>query len=92
MKLPLKTRMLEYAVKSEGSFTVNDMIRDLKKEYDGEKIFRRKQVEEYFDALLGVGFFKDESLEFDDEDNLIVRCNVTDYGRLRARYIPKEHD
>ena len=47
----------------------------------------RKQVQEYIDSLLGVGFFKAASIEFDESHTLLLRYIVTDYGKSRSKYM-----
>ncbi|MCH4166336.1 MAG: hypothetical protein LKF74_05075 [Megasphaera sp.] len=90
MKLPLKTRILQYAINKGSDFTVQDVLQDLQSEYEGEAIFTPKHVEEYVDSFLGVGFFKAAQLEFDSQDNLVIHCVITEYGRERDKYLPKE--
>lgn len=87
MKLPLKTRILEYAIDLGKDFIVDDVMTALAPEYSGEKIFTRKQVEEYVDSFLGVGFLTAESLEFDAKGELLVHCKATEYGKSRKKYI-----
>jgi hypothetical protein len=87
MKLPLKTRILEYAIDLGKDFVVDDVISALTPEYGGERIFSRKQVEEYIDSYLGVGFLTAESTEFNNKGDLVVHCKVTDYGKSRKKYI-----
>ena len=87
-KLPLKARILQYAVQKGSAVTIEDIMKDLEPEYSGEKLFNKKLIEEYFDALLGVGFLKNEKLEFNDQDELVIYATVTDYGKDRSRYIP----
>ena len=45
MQLPLKTRILQYAIERGTEFSLNDVMKDLKKEYEGERIFNKKQIE-----------------------------------------------
>lgn len=87
MKLPLKTRILEYAIDIKKDFVVDDVISALASEYNGEHIFSRKQVEEYIDSYLGVGFLTAENTEFDAKGDLVIHCKVTDYGLTRKKYI-----
>ena len=87
MKLPLKTRILDYAIDFKKGFVVDDVMSALASEYNGERIFSRKQVEEYIDSYLGVGFLTAESTEFDAKGDLVIHCKVTDYGLSRKKYI-----
>lgn len=88
MTLPLKARMLQYAVQKNAEFCVDDIMTDLEPEYGGEKMFNKKLVTEYFDALLGVGFFNGTRMEFDENGELKVYCRVTEYGKKRAKFVP----
>lgn len=87
MKLPVKARILQYAIEQNGDFTTSDVLETLKREYLGEKMVNRKQVQEYIDSLLGVGFFKAASIEFDESHTLLLRYIVTDYGKSRSKYM-----
>lgn len=87
MTLPLKTRILDYAIEKNAAFTADDIMRDLAGEYPGEKILNKKLVDEYIDAMIGVGFLKNDSLEFDADGKLLIHAIVTDYGKERKKYI-----
>ena len=87
--LPLKARILQYGVKKGTEFTIDDIMRDLEPEYGGEKLFNRKLFDEYFGALIGVGFLKNERLEFDKNDELVIYSTATEYGKERSRLIPE---
>lgn len=87
MKLPVKTRILQYAIDKNGDFTTNDVLELLKQEYPGEGMINRKQIQEYIDSLVGVGFFKATEIAFDEKHNLQLRYVVTDYGKSRKKYI-----
>ena len=91
MKLPLKARIFQYAVQQQNEFTMKQVMQDLAKEYASESIFSEKQVEEYFDSFLGVGFFKATRTEFDAETGVFdnrpegfVDCHTLGEQRLRA--------
>lgn len=87
MKLPLKTRILQYAIEHNGEFSVEDLMKELEPAYKDEPMFKRKQVEDYCDSYLGVGFFVPTKKEFDENGSLQVWCKVTDYGKARGQYI-----
>ena len=87
MKLPIKTRILQYAIELDREFTAADAYKDLKNEYQGERFFNPNTVEEYVDSLLGVGFLNAERLEFDGSGNLIIFCKATEYGKSRSKYM-----
>ena len=87
MKLPLKTRILQYAILRGTQFTANDVYHDLAGEYGGEKLFTRKTVEEYIDSFLGISFLQAAKLEFDPSGALLIHCQITEYGKTRLKYI-----
>ena len=88
MQLPLKTRILQYAIERGTEFSLNDVMKDLKKEYEGERIFNKKQIEEYFQYFVGVEFFTANRYDFDADGEIVTYCRVTDYGRQRSKYLP----
>lgn len=87
MTLPLKTRILQYAIEHNGEFDIDDLMNALEPAYKDEPMFTAKQVEAYCDSYLGVGFFVPTRKEFDESGNLRVWCKVTDYGKSRGQYI-----
>ena len=87
MQLPIKTRILQYAIEKDAEFTAADAYKDLKDEYPGERFFFLYTVEQYVDSFLGVSFLYATRTEFDDVGNLLIYCKVTDYGKSRQKYI-----
>lgn len=87
MDLPLKTRILQFAIERGQPFTLSDVFDGLIPEYDGERLFNRKTVEEYTEALLGVGFLKATNMSFDENGQLLIEYQATDYGKSREKYI-----
>lgn len=87
MQLPLKTRMLQYAIQRGTSFNKNDIMNDLSGEYPGESLFSKKQIEAYLDELLVVGFLKKEDVVYDADGSLLITYIISDYGMTRAKYI-----
>lgn len=87
MQLPIKTRILQYAIQLDDNFTAEDAYLALKNEYPGEAFFNRKTVEDYVESLLGVGFLSAATTEFDENGALRVVCRVTDYGKSRKKYM-----
>ena len=85
--LPLKVRILQYAIQKDSSFTVDDVMKDLAAEYPDEKMFNKKLINEYVEAMIGVGFLKNDDLELDENGELIVHAIVTEYGKEREKYI-----
>lgn len=87
MKLPLKTRILRYAIDRNSEFTLQNVLDDLKPEYEGERLFNARQVEEYVDSYLGIGFFDAANMELDYNGKLMINYKITDYGKERKKYI-----
>lgn len=87
MQLPIKTRILQYAIQKDAEFTAADAYNDLKGEYPGERFFNPHTVEEYVESFLGVGFLNATRTEFDGAGELVIYCKITDYGKSRAKYM-----
>ncbi len=87
MTLPLKLRILQYAMDKKESVTVDEIMKVLASEYGGEKQFNAKRVTDYLDTFLGVQFMKADKVEFDKDNNLIIHYIITDYGLTRQKYI-----
>ena len=85
MQLPLKTRILQYALQQKEPFTVDTIMKGLENEYQDERIFNRKLIEEYFQSFIGIGFFSEDKLEFDENHELVSWCRATDYAKERCR-------
>lgn len=87
MQLPLKTGILQYAIRRNTDFNKKDVINDLQKDYGGEAIFSSKQVEAYLDELLVVNFLKKQKVEYNQDGSLRITYMISDYGLSRAKYI-----
>ena len=87
MQLPLKTRILQYALLTEEDFTVDDIMKGIENEYKGERLFNKKLIEEYFQSFVGIGFFEESRLEFDNNGELITYCKTTDYAKDRCKML-----
>lgn len=85
MQLPLKTRILQYAMQMQGDFTVKDIMNGIANEYRGERLFNEKLIDEYFQSFIGIGFFEQADLKFDEKGELVTICKVTDYAKDRAK-------
>lgn len=90
MKLPLKTRILDYAIKKDDIITIEDIMKDLESEYGQESQFTKERLEEYLDSFLGINFLKPENLEFDENGTLRIYYKITDYGKSREKYFLKK--
>lgn len=88
MKLPLKVRLLEYAIERGTTFTVNDALEAIGPEYEGERFCNYKFMEKLMRLFLGVGVFKEGSYELDENDVLQVEYQITDFGKNYYKNIP----
>lgn len=85
--LPMKTRILEYAIQKDAGVTVDEVLTVLEPDYGTERMCSRKQVEEYLDSFLGVCFMDAAELELDERGNLQITYQLTDYGKSRKKYL-----
>lgn len=93
MKLPIKTRILEYAIEYNKPFTAKELSAILQKEYPGEKTCNVKNIAKQLDTYCGIGVMNAVEVSFDENnpDNLIVTFAVTEAGKYYQKYIPKQH-
>jgi len=87
MQLPLKTRILQYAVQKNATFDKKDIMDDLRDEYKGECLFGSKQIEAYLDELLVVGFLQKEAVSYDTDGLLLITYKISKYGMTRRKYV-----
>ena len=88
MKLPLKTRILEYAIMENRPVSAEEVTEALKKEYAGERFCNYKNIDTLLDAYCGVGVMKASDIYFDDDGKLVVKYEVTKFGQSYERLIP----
>ncbi|HIU26225.1 MAG TPA: hypothetical protein IAC50_07020 [Candidatus Copromorpha excrementigallinarum] len=88
MKLPLKTRILEYAIEENKPLSAEEITEALKKEYEGERFCNYKNIDTLLDAYCGVGVMKATDMYFDDKGKLVVKYQVTKFGKDYERLIP----
>lgn len=88
MKLPIKTRILEYAIDLDKPFTAKEISDVMKKEYAGEKTSEPKNIERLLNTYCGVGVMDDVDVVFGENDQLIVTYQVTYFGKKYEKYIP----
>lgn len=88
MKLPIKTRILEYAIEQKCSFTAKQVADALKSEYKGERTSSDKNIENLLYTYCGVGVMQAANVTFDENHNLLVEYEVTDFGRSYEKLIP----
>lgn len=88
--LPLKFRILHYASKANGGFSVLDILRDLKDDYGSDGQFNKKMISNHLDSLRAVGMIETSKAEFDSQGELLIEYKITDYGRSRLSYLPPE--
>jgi hypothetical protein len=87
-KLPYKLRIFEWAAKKNSPFTVEDVMTALKPEYGTEQQFTLKRTEEYVQSLLGACMINAVETDLDENDELKVVYEVTEFGFSRMKHIP----
>lgn len=88
--LPLKFRILHYASKATGDFSVLDILRDLNDDYGSDGQFNKKMISNHLDSLRAVGMIETAKAEFDARGELIIEYKITEYGKGRLSYLPQE--
>lgn len=89
MKLPLRSRVIHYLSKS-GDVTCDEVVDALKDEYGYERQYKPSLIQGHLMALVAVGIVDVDKVDFDDNDNLMLWYKITDYGRSKLSYLPKE--
>ncbi len=89
MTLPLKTGILKYAIDNKKGFRIEDIMRDLNKDYYGEKIFKKSIIENYIFAFCSVRMLEADDISFDNNGELNVTYKITDFGLQNKKYLPE---
>lgn len=92
MTLPLKTRILEYAILAEEPFTAEGLTEILKKEYPGERFCNEKHIDETIGSYCGVNFIEPAKLELKENNELYVEYRATETGKKYINRIPGHFD
>ena len=85
MKLPLKTYIYKYATE-HSPFTVDQLMKDLKPIYGGERHFKIKNVQKYLIAYSGVKVIVPVSIDEKDSGK-DLEFTITEYGKQSSKYI-----
>jgi DNA-binding PadR family transcriptional regulator len=88
MKLPIKTRILEWAIDKDGPFTAREISDELNVEYNGEKTTTVKNIEKQIETYCRVGFIESIESCLDENGDLAITYQVTDSGKKELKYIP----
>lgn len=88
MKLPIKTRILEYALDQNEPFTIEDVASVLKDEYKGERTSSVKNIEKIINTYCGVGVLRAAYVELKNSKDLFIKYEITDFGRTYEKMIP----
>lgn len=88
MKLPLKVRILEYAIEKDSPFTIDEAMETISPEYEGERFCNYNFMEKLMRLFLGVNVLKEGHYELDENDNLHVEYQITDFGKGYYKNIP----
>jgi|GEM_PF-1659053 len=88
MKLPIKTRILEWAILHDAPFTAQELSDVLKIEYNGERTTTVQNIFSQLETYCRVNFMKTEKIEVDKSNNLVVIYTMTEIGNEKIKYIP----
>jgi len=91
-KLPLKLRVFDYIAHTDHPVTTDEVVEALAPEYKGEMQMKFSRIDFYLQSLLGVNMIKQDKVEFDNSGNVQVYYVITDFGRSRIKYIPKNKE
>lgn len=92
MKLPIKARVLEYAIQKNAAFSALEMAGRFQMEYKNERTVSAKNIEKIIQVYCGVGIMKPEAMDLADNGELRITYVVTDYGRSCKKMLPGAED
>lgn len=88
MNLPIKTRILEWAIEKDTPFTAKELSMVLQREYNGERTTTVKNIEKQLDMYCRVNFMEVRDTALDDKEELVVTYTITDEGKKSIKYVP----
>ncbi len=88
MRLPIKTRVLEYAILKNNIFSSEEVAQKLQKEYRGERTTSVKNIEKIIRTYCGVGIMKAASIQMDEDGKLNITYEITDFGKACRTMVP----
>ncbi|MGI6767119.1 MAG: hypothetical protein ACOX4R_07950 [Lentihominibacter sp.] len=93
-KLPLKTRILQYAIEKKQPFKIPELVEVMSKEYTGERFCNAKHIEKLILSFCGVSVMRPCKYTYDENGRLDVSYELTEFGKDKAKYIPgsEEHE
>ena len=88
MKLPIKTRILEWAIERDDAFDARELSEILQVEYNGERTTTVEKIEQQLDMYCRVNFMEAADTRLDENNELLVTYKITDIGKKSVKYIP----
>lgn len=89
MKLPMRFRILHLMAGGQ-EMTSQEVMDALRDEYGDEGQFKPGVINTHLQALRAVGMIEVADVQFDEKGELVEKFKITDYGRSRLKYLPKE--
>lgn len=89
MILPMRFRILHLMSKNKG-LTGEEVMTALKPEYGSEGQFKKSIIETHLLSMKAVGMIEVCNASLDERGELKETFQITDYGRERLKYLPKE--
>ncbi|MGI6093885.1 MAG: hypothetical protein ACOYBL_00480 [Lachnospiraceae bacterium] len=81
MKLPIKTRVLEYAIEMDGCFRKEEIAKAMEAEYQGERTTTVKNIEKIIRTYCGVGIMRASDIALTEDGKLDITYEVTEFGK-----------
>ena len=88
MKLPLRFRIL-HLLSQEHSLSEREVMDHLESEYGNEGQFIKSNFENHLESMRAVGMVEPTEATIDAKGKLQQKYKITDYGRQRLSYLPK---
>lgn len=89
MKLPMRFRIL-HLISQHESITDNEVMEALRDEYGSERQFKLPVINTHLMSMRAVGMIDVADVYLNEQDNLVQKFRITDYGRGYLKYLPRE--
>jgi len=91
-QLPLKLRILEWALDYNKPFDAEDVYNGISDEYKGERFCNPKHVSRLIGAYCGNAIMDIAEYESEQSEEVQVKYRVTDFGKKAAKLIPGRNE
>nr|WP_320026646.1 hypothetical protein [uncultured Acetobacterium sp.] len=89
--LPLRFRILHLMSTKEAGVTSAEIMQELGSDYGKEKQFKKKAMEGHLISMRALGLIEVETVNVDENDELITSYKISDFGTGRLKFLPQAY-